>query len=737
MISKTMKAILHALSYGNIELESSRRMADLKQLDAMRIFVKKLDARVYNGEHEVPVRLYFPTEEAMQAGIVEGNTFPVLLFFHGGGWVTESVENYDRVCARMAQATAHIVVSVEYRLAPEHKFPVPLEDCYAAAKALYTNQLILNTDPERITIIGDSAGGNLTAAVCLMARDKGEFTPRRQILIYPALGNCYTEESPYRSVQENGSDYLLTSVKMEDYLKLYQSSAEDRQTLLFQVSYDKNRINFEVFHALTDGTGAMHFLQELVQDYLILAHPQADLPQIEHAEEITHGDKEEDSFSQYYSSDIPKDKEKKKAAVKLKGEKLVHSDMHITEVALSVKDIHRKARSCGVSITVLLTAMMLCSIREEIPKNQQKRPVALMIPVNLRNYFPSQSMTNFFGWIEVGYIFSDETTFEDVLLSVKKQFEEELVKEKIAMHMSGYVRIEKNPFVRAVPLEIKKYFLMIGANLGSRSITAVYSNIGIIRLPEEYKEYIQHFGIFASTNSLQMCSCSYGDEMVLGFTSKIPDDSIQRNFQRMLGEENVSHRELKNEFPGYGEKHRLEKKENQKVIQTFSFLCLAIAVICGMINFMMAGVLNWFWFAGAGCACAWLVVMVAYYKRRNILKNEMWQLLLISAIAILWDRFTGWKGWSVDFVIPFGILAVQFSVPVIAKINRLEREEYLFYLVQAGIAGLIPMILVWTGIVQFAVPSVICAGISFLTLAALFIFCKKDTMREFHKKLRM
>ena len=68
------------------------------------------------------------------------------------------------------------------------------------------------------------------------------------------------------------------------------------------------------------------------------------------------------------------------------------------------------------------------------------------------------------------------------------------MKDKIAMHMNGYVRIEKNPFVRAVPLEIKKYFLMIGANLGSRSITAVYSNIGIIRLPEDYKEYIQNTG---------------------------------------------------------------------------------------------------------------------------------------------------------------------------------------------------------------------------------------------------
>ena len=381
---------------------------------------------------------------------------------------------------------------------------------------------------------------------------------------------------------------LRAVVKQETEPPCSRLYIPDKKSLLFQVSYDKNRINFEVFHALTDGTGAMHFLQELVQNYLILAHPESNLPRIENAEEITHGDKEEDSFSQYYSSDIPKDKEKKKAAVKLKGEKLVHSDMHITEVVLSVKDIHQRARSYGVSITILLTAMMLCSIREEVPKNQQKRPIALMIPVNLRNYFPSQSMTNFFGWIEVGYTFSDTTTFEEVLADVKRQFEQELAKEKIAMHMSGYVRIEKNPLVRVVPLEIKKYFLMIGANLGSRSITAVYSNIGIIRFPEEYKEYIQHFGIFASTNSLQMCSCSYGDEMVLGFTSKIPDDSIQRNFQRMLSEENVSHRELKNEFPGYGERQKLEKKENQKVVQTFSFLCLAIAVICGMINFMTA-----------------------------------------------------------------------------------------------------------------------------------------------------
>ena len=556
---------------------------------------------------------------------------------------------------------------------------------------------------------------------------------------------CTLEKYPlYCSVLRKGLFWfymeqrnLKPKVKAEDRPPCSGLYVPDQKSFLFEVSYYKKKINLEVFHCLTDGTGALNFLKELVRNYLMICYPQVEFPPVSEEEISTASDHEEDSFSQYYSKSDYGSVKKSRPAFQLKGERLEQEEMSVLEVVLSAKEVYRKANSYGVSVTVFLSAALLCAIHEEMPRSQMKKPVTLMVPVNLRNYFPSQSMTNFFGWIEVGYTFSETTTFEEVVADVKRQFEQELVKDKIAMHMNGYVRIEKNPYVRAVPLEIKKYFLMIGANLGSRSITAVYSNIGIIRLPEEYKEYIQHFGIFASPNSLQICSCSYGDEMVVGFTSKIPDDSIQRNFQRMLGEEQVAHRELKNEFPGYGEKQKLEKKENQRIVQTFSFLCLAIAVVCGMINFMTTGMLNWFWFAGAGCACAWLVVMVAYFKRRNILKNEMWQLLIISVIAIFWDWFIGWRGWSVDFVLPFGALAVQFSIPVIAKVNRLEREEYLFYLVQAGVAGLIPIVLVWTGIVRLVYPSVVCAGISFLTVAALFIFCLKDTLQEFHKKLRM
>jgi acetyl esterase/lipase len=103
--------------------------------------------------------------------------------------------------------------------------------------------LILPADPDRITIIGDSAGGNLAAAVCLKARNTGDFTPKKQILIYPAVNNCYTAKSPYRSVQENGEDYLLTAAKMEDYLTLYESCAEDRNNPYFSPLMEKDYTN--------------------------------------------------------------------------------------------------------------------------------------------------------------------------------------------------------------------------------------------------------------------------------------------------------------------------------------------------------------------------------------------------------------------------------------------------------------------------------------------------------------
>lgn len=182
------------------------------------------DRTIPNGDHNVTVRIFSPSPQAR---------LPVILYFHGGGWISGGIENYTRLCARLSQATGHIVASVEYQLAPEHKFPAGLMDCYAVAKEMFLGEHFLDTNPQDITLMGDSAGGNLAAAVSLMARDKGEFLPRRQILLYPATYNDYSNNSPFPSVQENGSDYILTTKRIETMMKFYQSSPEDRKNPYF------------------------------------------------------------------------------------------------------------------------------------------------------------------------------------------------------------------------------------------------------------------------------------------------------------------------------------------------------------------------------------------------------------------------------------------------------------------------------------------------------------------------
>lgn len=282
-INKSMRRVLKALSFDGIEVEAARHLANIKAIDPMRIFYKTVDYQIYNGDYEVPVRIYLPKEG-------EPEDWSVILFFHGGGWVTENIDNYERVCARMAQATNRMVISVGYRLAPEYKFPTGLMDCYAVAKAVYTDHNVFHKEPEDIVLMGDSAGGNLAAAVSLMARDRGEFYPKKQVLIYPALYWDYSEKSPFPSVRKYGSEYLLTSGKMRDYINLYASSEQDKankyfaplletdyshlpQTLILTAEYDPLRDEAEMYGERLKKAGnqvEIHRIKDALHGYFAL-----------------------------------------------------------------------------------------------------------------------------------------------------------------------------------------------------------------------------------------------------------------------------------------------------------------------------------------------------------------------------------------------------------------------------------------------------------------------------------
>lgn len=526
---------------------------------------------------------------------------------------------------------------------------------------------------------------------------------------------------------------LPASVKAEDRPPCSRIYVPDQKKLLFEVSYYRNRINFEVFHGLTDGTGAMQFLRELVRNYLILTYPGCDFPEPDAGETLTDSDYEEDSFSQYYTGKKSRNRKTRKA-FQLKGERLEQSEMEITELHLSVSEVHRKAKDYGVSITAYLAAVFLYAIYEEVPKSRLKRPVSLMIPVNLRNFFPSGSMTNFWSWIETAYDFNDDIRLNDVLGKMKQMLAKDAVEKEISGRMNELVRLEKNIFLRAVPLEIKNLFLLAGTTLGGRSITAVYSNIGRIKLPPEYDPYIEYFGLFASTDKMQMCSCSYRDSLVLGLTSKFAGSNIYRNFIRILKADGIACTVRENDFPGYSEKPSRRALMGLKI---FSFTCTAAVVICWMLNYLLTFGRWWAGYVTAAVFCTWLLIIVGYRKRKNPLKNGMWQLVIVTAGSLAWDLFTGWQGWSADFVIPLAVLVNLLSMVIISAAGKMEIAEYLFYLVQAGACGMLPFILLTAGAASVPYPSVICSGVCLLFLIGLVIFKWKDFVREVQKKFRV
>jgi acetyl esterase len=191
------------------EMAEARRQMAVEPVDQIR------DLKIPGPAGEIPIRVYTPKVESPA---------PALIYFHGGGWVLGDLESHDHVCRALANRASCVVLSVDYRLAPEHKFPAAVHDSYAATQWIADHAGELGVDRSRIAVGGDSAGGNLAAVVSQIARDRGGPSLAYQLLIYP--GTDMRMNMP--SIDENADGPLLTKASMHWFVNHYLNSEGDR-----------------------------------------------------------------------------------------------------------------------------------------------------------------------------------------------------------------------------------------------------------------------------------------------------------------------------------------------------------------------------------------------------------------------------------------------------------------------------------------------------------------------------
>lgn len=178
----------------------------------------------------------------------------------------------------------------------------------------------------------------------------------------------------------------------------------------------------------------------------------------------------------------------------------------------------------------------------------------------------------------------------------------------------------------------------------------------------------------------------------------------------------------------------LRIKMSRRFLKIVSFISIAAAAVCVAVNLSIPGSKAWSLFVIAGIACFWLSVGVVIKKMGNVPKTIFLQVLLISVAAVLWDIFTGFHKWSLDYVVPILFICSMIAMVVIARIMKLKTGDYLIYLIMDILIGVASITLILCGVLTVLLPSVLCATGSVIFLSALILFEGKSLISELHRR---
>ena len=333
---------------------------------------------------------------------------------------------------------------------------------------------------------------------------------------------------------------------MQTFPKVQQETTYPCRTMelnkkkhLFRVLYYKNKVSFEIFHALTDGKGAVCFLNSLIACYLVLTGKQISTEQLEaDFKDRPNPEELEDSFRRY-ADDSGKAPRNTKKAYQVHGTPEQNGKLDVITAVMQADKLKEKAKEKNCTITQLLVAVYAkCLINYQKQLIAKKKPVVINVPINLRRFFDTKTLRNFSSWLDVIVDGKDKTENLDELINLVKTQMSSITKENMIKNINANIGAEKNFFVRIMPLFIKNIALHISYKLfGENSYTTVLTNLGNVNAPKEFDEYVERYDVLlckSLINTINVAVITHNNKLSLTITSCIKEKTIEKNLIAIL-----------------------------------------------------------------------------------------------------------------------------------------------------------------------------------------------------------
>ncbi|NLM06797.1 MAG: hypothetical protein GX219_07755 [Tissierellia bacterium] len=341
---------------------------------------------------------------------------------------------------------------------------------------------------------------------------------------------------------------LVPEVKEDDEPPCAGIYGYEKKILLFKVRYYRKRISLDVFHALSDGTGAVWFLETILFHYFKLLYPEEFKGEVSPSDKGSIDELLYNSFDKHFQDEdltampnlnINKAVGGNEKAYRVKGTQTPDKRMRVIEASMKVKDVLEISKSYGVSLTVLVTALFMIATYEDGPRYNGLL-ISASVPINLRQFFKSNSARNFFATMIVSYRFSKEGyDMDDLLQSIKSQFEENIDYESLLLRQKQLVGYERNLLVKLIPRPLKNIFLNLINMSSNKKISIATSNLGIIKFNDKIERYVENLFLETSAVRPQFVCLSFKENLTFGFTSPFIETEIPKNFIRFLTDRGV------------------------------------------------------------------------------------------------------------------------------------------------------------------------------------------------------